>query len=195
MSVKKLRRGFTLTEFLIVIGLVVVLSAIGLVNLYGKNKSERFNSALVKLVATINEGANNSKTLKGILIDTSYSSYKFAAWKVYFVAKGCKTPYSYCRLTGPGYCLVLYDGLNSYNYGTYVLPDGVNYDPVNTPGLRLDCGSPKQILFQKNSGAPIDVSTAKVGILLTDNPSISSTISVSALGKVEFTSNNESLNR
>ncbi len=177
------RRGFTLVEFLIVIGLVVILSAIGLINLYGRNQSERFHSAVLRLAGTINEAVDNSKTLKNISIDSP--SFSNTYWRVEFKPSGCPG--------GPGYSLVFDDGLQDFNYGKYVLPEGVDYDKDFTPGLTSSCSSNKTITFYRNTGMPANVASATLKIYLISNPAISSTISISSLGQVIFTSDDSSL--
>lgn len=177
------KRGFTLTEFLIVIGIVVILSTIGLINLYGKNKSERFHSAVLKLVGTVNEAVDNSKTLKNITIDST--SFKNANWRVEFTPSGCSD--------GPGYSLVFFDGFQAFNYGKYVLPEGVDYDRNATPGLPMGCTPTKKIVFLKNTGVPSDVANARLKIYLISNPEVSSTISISGLGQVVFSSDETQL--
>ena len=179
------KRGFTLIEFLIVIGLVVILSAIGLINLYGKNQSERFHSAVLRLVGTINDAVDNSKTLKNISIDNP--SFSTTYWRVEFTPSGCSG--------GPGYSLFFSDGFQSFNYGKYVLPEGVDYDRTVTQGLPTppSCSPNKTIAFYKNTGAPANVASAILKIYLISNPEVSSTISISSLGQVTFTSDDSSL--
>lgn len=182
MSGKKLRRGFTLTEFLIVIGLVVILSAIALVNLYPKNSRERFNSTVLKLVTIFNEAVSNSITAKDIPVGLSYSA---STWRVYLMPKGCSD--------GPWFSLVLYNGFEDFVYSKQYLPEGVDFDRAFTfPQATSTCPSnkvPKKIYFTKETGIPTISSDPRAKIYLVNNPSISSTISVSTVtGQVIYTS-------
>lgn len=179
------RRGFTLTEFLIVIAIVMILSTIVLINLQGKNQSERFHSAVLRLVGTINEAVENSKTLKDINAANLGAGFSAVKWGVRFVPSGCAG--------GPGHILILFDGLNK-KYGQYVLPEGVVYDISFVP--QASCSTPnnfKEIKFKQNTGEPENVAEAKIRIYLVSNPAVSSTISVSPLGQVIYTSSGNSL--
>jgi len=177
-------RGFTLVEFLIVIGLVIILSTIVLINLGGRNQSEKFHSSVLRLVGVMTEAIDNSKTLKDV--DTEYSNFYNTVWSVDLTPSGCSG--------GPGYTLFITQGPFIRSYGKYVLPDGVDYDRDFTfLGLPSPSCGPKKIEFELYTGKPKDLANANLRIYLVSNPEVSSTISISPLGQVLFTSSEGSL--
>lgn len=207
-SNKNKRWGFTVTEFLIVIAIVAILSAIGLINLYGKKSREGFDNAVTKIVTLLETASSNSVTQK-----TIYSGI-FGNWRVRFIPNGC--------IDGPSVTLQQLDVAAPSqdrwkNMDRYVLPKGVDfdwgatffqeqpcvYDEALTGELRelyygkVDINNVfvvKNINFYSLTGIPTvntDYSNVSqvpsVKIHLVSNPTISSTISVSPLGQVNYT--------
>ncbi len=188
------RKGFTLTEFLIVIALVAIISTIGLVNLYGKKSRENFDNVVIRFVTIFEQAISNSVTQKNL-------SGIYGDWRVRLVPSDC--------VGGPSIALQFYDIGASGKWVAqeyFVLPDGIDFDRAFTffPGPcdytlpepykgKYDSNSviaERLFSFEKSTGIPgedIHGFSPAARIYLKSQPSISSTISISPLGQITYT--------
>ena len=125
---KKLQKGFTLIELMIVIAIIAILAAILIPN---------FLHARAESQTAACEG--NEKQIATAMEE--YSVDHGGAYPSTF-AGGLTTPYLNFTPVDPaggGYTLTV--GTGSTAYGSYEITDGDNHDPTTTTGLHLTGGA------------------------------------------------------
>ncbi|MFH0890628.1 MAG: prepilin-type N-terminal cleavage/methylation domain-containing protein [Candidatus Liptonbacteria bacterium] len=152
-------KGFTLIEVLTVASLIVVLGAIGLMNLAGRRSKVEVETTSQKMVALLREAQSNSM-----------SQSSSTAWGVRFWNATATAPF-FVMFGGGSYSLA---GEN----GRYRLPERVFY-----ASSTLAVGATKDVVFSQITGLPNASATVSI---VNVGGKISSTISVSATGLVSF---------
>lgn len=154
------RRGTTLVEMLIVMGLVTAFALIGFVNLFGKRGQNDLNSTAQSIAALLREAESRS------MVQTSSTS-----WGVHFENSTSTAPF-YSLFASSTYS-------TSTAQGYYRLPGTVGY-----VASTLASGASLEITFAQLSG--LASASTSIGIYLTNNPGNSSTISVASSGAVSY---------
>lgn len=165
------KRGFTIIELIIVMAIMAILIGMTFLNLLPQNKLKEFNATVEKIVSLLNTARDKSKFQDSGM-----------AWQV-----GLGNPF--CSSSQ------LFFGLyNEVNNNTpknkYTLPDNINFSSPDFNNSSSSCLSQyKKILikFSASQGFLAGSSaSATFSVFLKSNPNISSTISVSPIGVVSF---------
>ncbi|MBI5401463.1 prepilin-type N-terminal cleavage/methylation domain-containing protein [Candidatus Wolfebacteria bacterium] len=143
-------RGFTLLEFLIVIGITVILGTIAGLNLYGIYTHRNLNSDIQKIVYVLRAARDNS-----------INQEQASQWGVHFENPATSTDF-----------YVLFRG-SDYSTGTSSLREtlglGVEFTSPSS-------GSSTDVIFSKLTG--LSSTASPIIISLTNNPTASGTISI-----------------
>jgi prepilin-type N-terminal cleavage/methylation domain-containing protein len=155
-----MRRGFTLIELILVIGIIVILGFLVLPNIIGRRSSSALQITAKELAATLREAsaralAESSSSAWGVRVDNVVSSSPFFA-----------------------------EFAGTYSTSTVVvrisLPSGVKYATSSVP-----LGSALEILFGQGTGRPS--ATATINLILNSGGLVqSSSISVNSVGAVSY---------
>lgn len=149
--------GFTLTELLVVVGVIAVLAFVSFANFFGAKSSHDVTDTAQRIASLLREAQSRS-----------VSQSSGARWGVHFENSSS----SFYALFSSAYSSATVSGY-------YPLPPTVAYDSSTIP-----VGSPLEITFKQISGTA-SVS-ASIRIYLASNPSLSSTISVASSGVVSY---------
>ena len=173
------RKGFTLIESLIVVVIVGIVSTVAVMSLVGRKSYKDFSSTVEKIVSVLNTARD-----KSIVMENN------VGWNVVFRAAPDNPPgtkelciqsgqtdyFPHFKITGGG-----------YDDAIYSLPSSIAFNTALGGIWGSPCAGPRKfIYFDRITGFP-EGGPASVTIYLVSNPSVSSTISVSALGLVSFT--------
>lgn len=165
------KNGFTIIELIIVMVIMAILIGMTFLNLLPQNKLKEFNATVEKIVSLLNTARDKSK-----FQDSGW------AWQV-----GLGNPFCSSSQLFFG----LYDELNiNTPKNKYTLPDNINFSSPNFNNSSSSCLSQyKKILikFSASQGFLVGSSaSATFSVFLKSNPNVSSTISVSPIGVVSF---------
>ena len=141
---KKLQKGFTLIELMIVIAIIAILAAILIPN---------FLHARAESQTAACEG--NEKQIATAMEE--YAVDHSGAYPSTFGTSNLTTPYlnfTPVDPSGGGYTLTVAAG--STSYGSYEITDGDNHDPTTTTGLKLTgigvCSTCKGVGYYQSGG-------------------------------------------
>lgn len=173
------RKGFTIIELLIVVAIMVIMSALVLPRLLSSNIRKEFDSTVETIFYSLNQARERAIAWE-----------KGTTWGVFFERKdpaaGCASqPHFGIFFTNSGY-----DEAEKINYVSY-LPLTMDFDVTSTWGTYTGCY--RIIDFKEVTGERwyadglAGASTSSVKVYVIKNPSISSTISVTLLGMVSYT--------
>lgn len=154
-------KGTTLVELLIVIAIVAVISAVGLLNLLGRNAQTDLNNTTEQMASLLREARNRS-----------VAQASSTSWGVRFSNPTTTTPF-YALFFSQTYS-------SSTTLGYYRLPYDLAYSTATVPS-----GSSTDITFSQLSGqatasTSINIYATKSGI------SNSSTINIASSGAISF---------
>ncbi len=176
------REGFTLIEFLVVVSLIAVITAVIMVNFFSQNVRKKFDTSVENIVFSL----NNAR-------DRAVAWEKETTWGVFFERKMCGGSSRWSNygiyFTNDGY---YYPGKIAYRN---TLPAAIDYNESTTWAGWTDPPGPEKcfraISFSEVVGELRNVSnaieTSSVAIYLVNNQSVSSTISVSSFGVITYT--------
>jgi prepilin-type N-terminal cleavage/methylation domain-containing protein len=170
----KKRSGFTLMETLIVISIVAILAGVSFLTLFNRSERKDFETTVQKIVAVLNDAR-----------DRSVAQRDGVAWRVSFSNPKCPDP---SKLPPQVPLSFVLEDENNLKYNTNNLSGKVYF--ASSSSLFADNSCRKNISFYGLSGKLFvtpPVSLVDLNVFLINNPSISSTISVSAFGVVTFT--------
>ena len=174
------RAGFTIIESLIVVGLILFLAVVTVGNLGNRKGYQEFTSTAEKVVAMLNDARDRSIVQEGGV-----------AWQVLFrVTTTTEPSYSFCRNNPSMYYFDHFALKGGASYqGRFALPKSVTFYDGSSSGFSGGpCAGPTQtITFGAVNGLPGDPQNAWVRIFMVGAPAVSTTISVSPLGLVTFT--------
>ncbi len=158
MSNVKCRKGFTLIELVITIGIIGVLATVSFISIFNYKQRQDLSSASQEIVAVIRNAQ-----------DRSLGQESGSRWGVYFENPSSGTDF-----------YELFQG-STYATGTIVsksvLPSNVQFDsPVS--------GSTSTIIFSPVTGLPDSSATIKISLI--SSPTSSSTITININGKISF---------
>lgn len=172
------RCGFTLLELLITVAFIAVVGVVIIQNYASYNVNKKFAATVQKIAFSLDQARNRATVWD-----------KGQAWGVYFqrTGSGCPSKPSFGI-----YFNIVEDGTTytskNYRVLTSILPDGVNFDTSSWDGL-ASCY--RTITFEEITGELMYreglVATSSMKLFSTHNSAISSTISVSPLGFVSYT--------
>lgn len=178
-------RGFTLVEMLVVVALVLVLGSIALLNLGPRKKVKEFSTTVQRLVHMLDDVRNKSVNFEGE-----------DKWYLVFIKKSCDA-YSFPGRSIPGKTEavgVFFKALPTVNGSVmteyYPLPASVDFDESLTFPGSGNCPAARYIYFDSLTGVPHDGPASmalKFKVYLVADPSISSTISISSIGLISYT--------
>ncbi len=154
-----MKKGTTIIELVLVIGLVAILGVIFLVNLQGRKGKTELTTTAQQVAALLREAQSRSMTQSSS-----------TAWGVHFENS---------TGTSPFYALFATSYSTSSRRGYYRLPPTVNYATSS-----LASGASKEISFTQITGAAS--ASTSVTIFSISDVSQSSTISVASSGAVSF---------
>lgn len=153
------RRGTTLFEIIIAIGLIAAISAVIFLNLLKRKGAGELEAATRQIVALLREAQSRS-----------VSQSDGAGWGVHFENS---------TSTAPFYAIFRSAYSSENLVGYYRLPSVVGYATSS-----INFGASKEIIFTQINGAA-NASTS-IKLLLLNDPSVSSTIYVASSGAVRF---------
>ncbi len=152
-------QGFTLIEFMIAVGLLIIVMLITVPTLFGQRNKSQFDGTVKEITALLREA--QSKSVSQALGTTWGVHLRYDPVNVSFFALFNGTTYT---------------GTNSAGYNR--LPPGVEYISST-----LGVSNMKEILFSSLDGATASTSFR---LYMTSRPEISSTISVASSGVVNY---------
>lgn len=150
-------KGFTLIELLIVIGITVVLSTIGILNLFNYQAQKDLDMTVNEIISTLRVAQNNSISQE--LIESG-SGRK---WGVHFESGN----------------YVLFRGIDYNDSGKTIVSKSVLRTTVEFKTLP----SPQDAMFSLITGKPSSSSTIEVS--LKSNPNNFKTITINGNGRIE----------
>lgn len=153
------KRGITLIEVVIFIGLAAAFGTIAVLNLLGRKNVSEFDATVKQVVALLREAQSRS-----------VAQSDSVGWGVHFENS---------TATAPFYALFRSSYSVQNRVGYYRLPSTVGYATTS-----VALGASKDIIFTQITGA-VNASTS-VGLLLLNDPAVSSTIYVASSGAVRF---------
>lgn len=154
----KQKTGFTLTELLISMALVAILSLIGFINFFGYRQNQDLKNAASGVAAVLRDAQNRS-----------ISGDSGNRWGVYFNNVSSTAGF--------------YDLFPGFSYGTSsvwahtTLPSDVRFDAPPE-------GSTSTVIFSPLTGKPDAALTIKIS--LVGNSAVSSTIFVNDNGQIQY---------
>lgn len=154
------RKGFTIIELALVIGMIVILSLAAFSNLSGRRNKTEINGIMQQMGAVIREAQSKS-----------VSQVNGSIWGVHFENSVTSTPF-FALFNGAGFVAT-----SSQSY--LRLPPDVSYVTST-----LNRGSKLDITFAQISGFPS--ATATISIYVTAQPNVSSTLTINSSGAVTF---------
>jgi len=157
---KKERRGFTVIELVLVLGIIAVLSFVSFLGLSGRKSKTQLDGAAKQMVSLLREAQSRSVSQSGSII-----------WGVRFENSTTTSPF-YALFSGNSYS-------TSTEMGHYALPSDIVYTTST-----LAAGAIVDITFAQISGAAS--TSTSVGIHLFSQPNSSSTITVSSSGSIGY---------
>lgn len=155
-----LRKGTTLIELLIVIGIIGILASVTFLSLFGARKQNDLNGTSQNIAALLREARSRS-------VAQSLST----SWGVHFENSTATSPF-YALFFSAEYGPTV-------TIGYYRLPSSVGYASLSIPS-----GSFKEVTFSQLNGLA-SVSTS-VSIYLLASPTNSSTINIASSGAVSY---------
>jgi type II secretory pathway pseudopilin PulG len=161
-----MRKGFTLVELLVVLGMMIVLGAVVFANLSGKKNNADLTSTTQEVATLLRQAQSNAA------FQENNTQANDVAWGVHFAnTTGTITPF-YALFTG-SYAA-------STTVGYYVLPSTVAYQTSTLAG-----GATLDVIFSPVIGAS-SVSTSIGFYMPKENTALSSTISIASSGAVNY---------
>ncbi len=156
-----MKKGFTIVELIIVIGIAAVIGVVALTNLGGRKAKSDLDATVSRMVALLREAQSRS---------TAQASS--TSWGVHFehTAGGLQL---YALYAGGSWS-------SSNARGTYRLPAGVAYDAAS-----LSAGSSTDVTFTQVTGKISATTTVKIYSLGTTAKS--STLQIAPSGAVTYT--------
>ncbi len=197
----KKRDGITLVEVLLVVAILAILTAIYIPNYLNQTKRREFDLTVEKIVAALNQAR-----------DHSASWDKSSLWGVAFggrykpVEASCTNAYSdqhffavfYDGNASPKVYNYPFDGIHRDEFSFFPLPSSVLFDTTSTWNWEPNPYCYSYIAFDPISGrlsysenTDLGVATSSVKLIMNGNSAISSTISVSSLGFVTYTTSSD----
>ncbi len=178
-KVPLLARGFTMIELLVVVAIMVIMSALILPRLLSSNVRKEFDSTVETIFYSLNQARERAASWQN-----------GTTWGVYFQrynpVDGCNSKPNFgIFFTNTGY-----SDNTKINFVSY-LPVTMDFDVTSTWGANALPGDCYRIIdFKEVTGEnwfPNSVSTSSVKVYILKNPLVSSTISVTPLGMVSYT--------
>jgi len=175
-------KGFTIIELLIVVAIMVIMSALVLPRLLSSNVRREFDSTVETIFYSLNQARERAIAWEN-----------GTTWGVFLKRAGaspCATqPHFGIFFTNSGY-----DEADKINFVSY-LPLTMDFDVTSTWGANVASDNCYKIIDFKEvtgerwnpGGAEASLATSSVKVYVIKNPSISSTISVTPLGMVSYT--------
>lgn len=154
------RRGFTVIELILVLGIIVILSTVSFVGLSGRKNKTELDGVTKQMVSLLREAQSRA-----------VSQSSSTVWGARFANVTSTSPF-YALFVGATYS-------TSTERGHYALPSGIVYATST-----LSLGSSTDIVFSQISGAASTSTSIK--IYLSSQPSSSSTITVSSAGAISY---------
>lgn len=151
------KKGYTLIELVIVIGLVIMISSVLFLNLSGDRGTTALNSTTKQIAVLLREA--QSRAINGA---------SSTSWGVHFNSMASTS--FYALFFGPVYA-------SATEVGHYAMPTQVRFMTSTIPA-----GSSSTVLFAPLSGTPN--ATATIGLELVFGPQVSSTIFVNSFGAI-----------
>ena len=155
-----MKRGFTLIELIVVMGILIAVAAVTVLNLSGRRSGTVLTTTTQQIVTLLRQAQSDSLAQEGD-----------AVWGVHFANPAGSTPF-YALFSG------------SYGSGTaggyYSLPSTVTYGTSTVPS-----GGTLDITFSPISGAA-SASTSIRLYMANNTANLSSTISVASTGAVSY---------
>lgn len=149
------RRGFSLVELLVVIGIVVSISGIAILSLSGRSSETDLNNAVNQISVTLREAQSRS-----------ISQSEGTQWGVHFANTSAPTDPFYAMFAGSQYSV---SNERTHNK----LPKGVAYSTNDVAQ-----GGTKDVVFSQITGKPnVPISIA---LYLVDDPQTTLTVTVNA---------------
>lgn len=152
------RRGFSLVELLVVVGIVVAIAGISILSLSGRSSETDLNNAVNQISVTLREAQSRS-----------ISQSEGTQWGVHFANTSAPTDPFYGMFSSS------YSALSEKTHNR--LPNGVAYSP-NT----LAVSSTKDVTFSQITGRPSQ--QLYLDLYLISEPQISLTVTVATSGEV-----------
>ena len=153
------RTGFTLLELVLALAIVVIFGLVLLLNLPGRRNRGELEETAQQIAALLREAQSRS-----------VSQASSSAWGVHFENS---------TITAPFYALFASSYASTSVVTFYRLPQRVQY--INST---LAFGESKNITFQQLSG--FAVASTTIGIVLVQDPRVSSTLRVASSGAVTY---------
>ncbi len=154
----KNRKGFTIIELVLVIGIIAILSVVSLIGLSGRKNKTELDGATKQITALLREAQSKS-----------VSQINGSAWGVHFENSTATAPF-----------YALFSGL------TYASTSATSYYRLSAKILyatsSIALGAAKDIAFSQISG--FATATSSVVLYVSGAPNISSTIAVGISGAV-----------
>lgn len=159
-----MKNGFTLIELIISMGLLIIIAAVGAVNLIGYRSRLDLDNASQEIIAVLREAQNRSLSQEATSIQGSGGR-----WGVYFENPATSTDF-YDLFWGA-----------TYATGTIVsratLPSSIQFD---TPAT----GSSSTVVFSPVTGLLNASTTIKISAI--SNAAVSSTITINTNGQIQY---------
>jgi len=154
------RRGFTLVELLVSIGIIVILAGVSFLALQRNRSTSELKAAMQQMVTVI-RGAQSR----------AVSQASSTTWGVYFANATATRPF-FALFSSTTYT-------TATQVGTYPLPPSVTY-VVST----LASGATTSVIFSVGTGQANAAKT--ISLVLKNNPAVSSTLTIATSGLITY---------
>ena len=177
------RKGITIIELLVVVAIMVIMSALVLPRLLSSNVRKEFDSTVETIFYSLNQARERATAWE-----------KGTTWGVFLKRAGpspcASQPHFGIFFTNSGY-----DEADKINYVSY-LPATMDFDVTSTWGANAPGNDCYRIIdFKEVTGErwfpDPAVSTSSVKVYIIKNPAVSSTISVTSLGVISYTTSSD----
>ena len=159
-----MRKGFTLVELIVVIGIMIVVGAIVFSNLAGRRSDTDLTATVQQVTTLLRQAQSDAVSQKNGAVSGN-------AWGVHFANT---------TATAPFYALFAGAYATSTVVSQYILPSTVAYQTST-----LASGATLDVIFSPISGAP-SVSTSIGFYMPKNNTAFSSTILIAPSGEVSY---------
>ncbi len=151
--------GFTIVEILLTVGLMVIISSVGLLALSGRRNKVDLENTTRQMATLLREAQSRA-----------VAQASSSAWGVHFENSTSTTPF---------YAIFAGTYATTSHAGTYPLPSAVIYVSSS-----LASGAVREVVFARTTGAPS--ASTSVAVALRDSMVQSSSVSVASSGLVSF---------